>query len=80
VVVDAVEPGDVFLLCSDGLTGQVPDTELAELLSHNGDKQATLDQLIALTLDRGAPDNVTALVVGVQEATLLSFALPGAFS
>ncbi|MGY4398459.1 serine/threonine protein phosphatase PrpC [Sphingomonas sp. UYAg733] len=80
VVVDAVEPGDVFLLCSDGLTGQVPDVELAELLAQGSDRQATLDRLIALTLDRGAPDNVTALVVGVQEATLLSFALPGSFA
>jgi serine/threonine protein phosphatase PrpC len=73
VVMDEVEPGDLFLLCSDGLTGKVEDGEIAAILD-SGDAQATLDALIATTLERGAPDNVTAILVGVGETTLLALA------
>lgn len=80
VVVDEVEPGDIFLLCSDGLSGQVSDAELAALLVGETSRQETVDRLIALTLERGAPDNVTVVLVAAQEATLLSFAGPGGFA
>jgi serine/threonine protein phosphatase PrpC len=79
-IVDEIEPGDLFLLCSDGLTGPVGDDELAGLLSA-GEARQTLDRLIALTLERGAPDNVTAILVRARETTLLSLTgLPGGFS
>lgn len=76
VIVDAAQPGDVFLLCSDGLTNRVSDAEIAEALDGHGHREA-LDWLIALTLERGAPDNVTAVIVGVSETTQLSFASAG---
>jgi serine/threonine-protein phosphatase Stp1 len=82
VVIDEIEPGDLFLLCSDGLSGQVSDAELATLLSGPGGRQAVVDRLIALTLERGAPDNVTAVIVTAQETTTLSLrgkSLPGGF-
>jgi protein phosphatase len=53
---------DVFLLCSDGLTGHVSDEEIAEMLQRPG-AQEICDRLIELTLSRGAKDNVTVLVV-----------------
>ncbi len=77
VVVDEARPEDVFLLCSDGLTNRVSDAEIAAALDGQ-DPQDALDRLIALTLDRGAPDNVTAIIVGVSETTQLSFASAGA--
>ena len=73
VVADEVEPGDLFLLCSDGLTGKVEDAELATILASGG-QQAMLDTLIDTTLERGAPDNVTAILVGVRETTMLALA------
>jgi len=76
VIVDEGQPGDVFLLCSDGLTNRVSDAEIAEALNGHGHREA-LDWLIALTLERGAPDNVTAVIVGVSETTQLSFASAG---
>jgi serine/threonine protein phosphatase Stp1 len=80
-VVDQVEPGDLFLLCSDGLTGEVSDPEIAAVLAAREGREAALAQLIARALDRGAPDNVTAVLVSVQEATALSFTgLPGGFT
>jgi protein phosphatase len=57
--------GDAFVICSDGLTRHVSDEEI---LSHvdNGPSQAACDSLVALTLDRGAADNVTLVVVRFQ--------------
>jgi serine/threonine protein phosphatase PrpC len=54
--------GDRFLLCSDGLTAHVEDDELAASLAA-GDPQKTCDDLLALTLLRGASDNVSLIVV-----------------
>lgn len=56
-----LQPGDTFLLCSDGLTGHVADEEIAAYLLQPG-AQAICDKLIALTLERGARDNVTVIV------------------
>jgi serine/threonine protein phosphatase PrpC len=56
------QPGDQFLLASDGLTRIVDDTELvAELISKRPDEAA--DKLIETVLSRGAPDNVTIIIV-----------------
>lgn len=79
VAVDEVEgevrPGDVFLLCSDGLHGVVEESEIAARLGRAAPAEA-LDQLIELTLANGAPDNVTAIAIWASEPTLLSFADP----
>jgi protein phosphatase len=58
----ALEAGDVFLLCSDGLTAHVSDDEIAAQMHHPG-AQDVCDRLIELTLSRGARDNVTVVVV-----------------
>ena len=57
-----VEPGDVFLLCSDGLTRMVGDEELEDYLTREPIGLAS-DTLLALVLRRGAKDNVTILLV-----------------
>lgn len=57
-----VLPGDLFVLCSDGLTNHVSDEEILALVLA-GPPQAACDGLIALTLERGASDNVTVVVV-----------------
>jgi serine/threonine protein phosphatase PrpC len=57
-----LEPGDTFVICSDGLTAHVEDEEILALASKHPPQQAC-DLLIALTLDRGAVDNVTVVVV-----------------
>ncbi len=56
--------GDIFVLASDGLTRPVKDSELlAELSARTLDSAA--DHLIALTLERGAPDNVSFVVLKI---------------
>jgi serine/threonine protein phosphatase PrpC len=71
-----VEPGDVFLLCSDGLHGYVGKDVIRRLLGR-GSPERALDELIALTLEAGAPDNVTGIAVWASDPTLLSFGQTG---
>ena len=54
--------GDRLLLCSDGLSGVVAEHDMATLLA-NGTPSEAADGLVARTLDLGAPDNVTVVVV-----------------
>ncbi|MCU7931110.1 MAG: protein phosphatase 2C domain-containing protein [Candidatus Thiodiazotropha sp. (ex Codakia rugifera)] len=65
--------GDLFLLCSDGLNKEVRDVEIAEILSLYSFQEA-IQKLLNLTMDRGARDNVTLVLVQAQSA---SFATPG---
>ncbi|MBA3853743.1 MAG: serine/threonine protein phosphatase [Gemmatimonas sp.] len=57
--------GDVFLLCSDGLTGMVDDRRLAQLLMARSGPGRIVDSLIAEANGRGGLDNITAIVVQV---------------
>src|SRR5687767_957500 len=59
-----VQAGDVFLLCSDGLTGMVPEDEILRLVTEsNGDLQKACQQLVDAANERGGLDNVTAILV-----------------
>lgn len=64
--------GEGLLLCSDGLTSEVGDEEIARVLNGNlaasGQGQAAAEQLIALALDHGGSDNVTVVLVGLPPA------------
>jgi len=65
-VVDT-QPGDRWLLCSDGLSGYVPERDIAETLLTIDDVELLCHKLITQTLSEGAPDNVTVVVVRVAE-------------
>ncbi|UCC49663.1 MAG: Stp1/IreP family PP2C-type Ser/Thr phosphatase [Gemmatimonadota bacterium] len=63
---DDVKAGDIFLLCSDGLSGMLPDEEIMRILSSaSDDLQEVADSLIDAANEAGGLDNVTALVVKV---------------
>ncbi|MBN1995382.1 MAG: Stp1/IreP family PP2C-type Ser/Thr phosphatase [Anaerolineae bacterium] len=55
------QPGDTFLLCTDGLTNCLSDQEIAAILAQAPPQQAA-EQLVARSNQRGGPDNITALV------------------
>ncbi len=60
-------PGDVYLLCSDGLTGMVPDAQILEVVSLTDDPQEACELLIAEANDAGGTDNISALVVLITD-------------
>jgi PPM family protein phosphatase len=57
-----VRRGDVLVLCSDGLSGQVKKDEIAQIVSTTPDLSAACDTLIALANERGGPDNITVVI------------------
>jgi protein phosphatase len=58
----SLQPGDIFVICSDGLTAHAADEEILARVRGAGAQQAC-DALVALALERGGTDNVTVLVV-----------------
>ncbi len=68
--------GDRWLICSDGLSGYVAESRLAELLAEHPDAGVAIQALIDESLDNGAPDNVTAVVVGVDDSPSSSIGSP----
>ena len=57
-----VRRGDILVLCSDGLSGQVKKEEIAQIVSEARDLGAACDRLIALANERGGPDNITVVI------------------
>ena len=57
--------GDRYLLCSDGLTNELSDTQIAELLDRNVDPQKAASALVQAACEAGGQDNVTVVVVNV---------------
>lgn len=61
-------PGDILLMCSDGLTGELPDDEIARILGDADGVVDAADELVDAALELGAHDNVTVIVVEVHES------------
>lgn len=60
---EAVAPGDVFLLCSDGLSGMIDDETISEVLKTTPDLREATNRLINLANEAGGNDNVTVVLV-----------------
>ena len=58
-----VEPGDVCLLCSDGLTGMLADARIAEILARTNDLEDAAKALVDDANANGGVDNVTVALV-----------------
>ena len=65
VSIDALEPGDLYLLCSDGLWGMVKDEKLAEIAGSTTDLEAACQLLLDAANQAGGPDNISAVLVRV---------------
>ena len=61
-----IKQGDKFLLCSDGLTEEVDDVHLQEILSKNLHPQEITDQLTVAALKGGGSDNITVIVLEAE--------------
>jgi PPM family protein phosphatase len=62
VIRENIQPGDVYLLCCDGLWGEVTQDEVRNVLEAE-EPEAACRKLVDMALEKGAPDNVTAIVV-----------------
>ncbi len=65
---ETLQHGDRVLLCSDGLSGVVPDEKLREFIQSQPDVQVCADGLGQLALDMGSRDNVSCIVIEALEA------------
>ncbi len=68
-LVIGTQPGDRWMLCSDGLSGYVPDDLVNRILTSRVEPSEAAELLVGETLEHGAPDNVTVVVVDVLGAT-----------
>ena len=58
-----IQPGECLLLCSDGLSNLVTDQEILYEVVHGGEKDSCCQRLLDIALHRGAPDNVTVVLL-----------------
>lgn len=65
ISLDKPQPGDVYLLCSDGLAGPASDEEIREVMVAERDVKGAVSKLIERANANGGPDNITAVVVKV---------------
>ncbi|MDH5675614.1 MAG: Stp1/IreP family PP2C-type Ser/Thr phosphatase [Myxococcales bacterium] len=67
LVTEDIREGDRFVLCSDGLSGQVSDERIAEVVTEcNGDLEQAVATLVKESNDAGGDDNVTVVLVAVD--------------
>jgi protein phosphatase len=59
----SVEPGDLFLLCSDGLTGMVPVEDILEVLRSHSSLSTAVDDLVEAAKSNGGLDNISLVVL-----------------
>ena len=67
VKTEKIEPGDIYLLCSDGLSGMVNDADIGDVLGMSEVPADACEVLVAMANDAGGTDNISAVVVRVEE-------------
>lgn len=66
----AINDGDKYLLCSDGLFNELSEIRITEILNEISDPQIAAEMLVNEAVEAGGHDNVTAMVLNVQSAFL----------
>lgn len=67
VIYREVEPGDVYVLCTDGLIDMVNDAVLQSLLREHSDLKELVKILVDRVNDNGGADNITFILARVEE-------------
>ncbi len=68
IVTEVPKVGDIYILCSDGLTGMVPDAQIAYMLGKERDLDRLCEQLIDAANEEGGIDNISVVVARVEPA------------
>jgi serine/threonine protein phosphatase PrpC len=67
VIADAFRVGDVFLLCSDGLSGMLDDRVILEIITARDSLDVSCNELIKAANDAGGNDNITAILIRIEK-------------
>lgn len=67
---DEVKPGDVYVLCSDGLSGMIEDPDILKIIEETPDLHEACRRLVSVANENGGEDNITAVVVRVDEVNV----------
>lgn len=70
IQLDAPEPGDVYVLCSDGLSKMIPDEEIRDLVLAHHDLEQASRALVDAANERGGRDNITVVLIRVDPLSL----------
>jgi PPM family protein phosphatase len=71
-----LEQNDLVLLASDGLTGMLEDEQLARILTTEDNPESAVNRMIADANRRGGLDNITAIVIRVEEVDAATMEMP----
>lgn len=66
IIQDKLQPRDMYLLCSDGLTDMLTDFEISDIMQNSENTVACVNKLIEVALLHGGRDNITAVVCKVK--------------
>src|SRR5690606_24101736 len=67
VRLETVEPGDCFLICSDGLSGMIEDAQMLQIYLQSSDVRTAANSLIARANEAGGHDNISVVLVCCSE-------------
>ena len=68
VTTESPLPGDVYLLCSDGLSRMAKNEEILAAITSTASLEAAVKKLIEIANERGGKDNITAIIAGIEAA------------
>lgn len=63
---EPVQPGDMFLLCSDGLSGMINEAQMLDVFEFTREPQEACELLIAMANEAGGTDNISALIIRID--------------
>lgn len=69
-IMTKMQSGDIYLMCSDGLTDMVDNLALSDILSRSENPEQCALNLLQAALDGGGKDNITIIVCRIQETSL----------
>jgi protein phosphatase len=64
---DDPKQGDVYVLCSDGLSGMVSDDDMRQIIGSTNDVRDACRRLIQRANERGGEDNITAVLIKIEQ-------------
>lgn len=72
---EAIQPGDMVILCTDGLWGEVSEEEMVQMVTQPLHPKEMAGELVALANQRGGSDNITVIVLQIGEPSPLAHLL-----